>query len=57
MDGNPQHIVVFQQGGSGEKKISGIRRHGRENFTIEIIDVEVNLPLVIDDARPYVTEE
>jgi thymidylate synthase len=53
MDENPQHIAVFQQGQSGEKKISGIRQHGSEDFAIEIFDIDEGLPPVIDDARPY----
>ena len=48
-----QHIVVFQQGGSGEKKIRAIRQYGGGKFNIDIIDIEEDLPPIIDDARPF----
>jgi hypothetical protein len=53
----PQKIVVFQQNGSGEKKIEGIRRYGNSGFTIEIVSIDENLPGVIDDARKYIPKD
>ena len=53
----PQKIVVFQQNGSGEKKIEGIRRYGNSRFTIEIVSIDENLPGVIDDARKYLPKD
>ena len=52
-----QKIVVFQQNGSGEKKIEGIRRYGNSRFTIEIVSIDENLPGVIDDARKYIPKD
>jgi len=48
-----QQIVVFQQGGSAEDKIRGIRDHGRGMRIARIIDIDQDLPQVIDDADPY----
>jgi hypothetical protein len=53
----PQKIVVFQQNGSGEKKIEGIRRYGNSGFTIEIVSIDENLPGVIDDAKKYIPRD
>ena len=52
-----QKIVVFQQNGSGEKKIEGIRRYGNSRFTIEIVSIDETLPGVIDDARKYIPKD
>ena len=46
----PQKIVVFQQNGSGESKIKGIRRYGEGLFDIEIVSIDMPLPPVIDDT-------
>lgn len=48
-----QQIVVFQQCGSGEAKIRGIRDHGRGMRIARVIDIDEDLPRVIDDADPY----
>jgi hypothetical protein len=48
-----QQIVVFQQRGSGEAKIRGIREHGHGMRIAQVIDIEGDLPLVIDDTDPY----
>jgi hypothetical protein len=48
-----QKIVVFQQNGSGEKKIAGIRDYGHGRFDLKCIHVDNDLPPVIDDASDY----
>jgi hypothetical protein len=55
--GETQKIVVFQQNGTGEKKIEGIRRYGNSRFTIEIVSIDETLPWVIDDARKYIPKD
>lgn len=52
-----QRIVVFQQKGSGEKKIEGIREYGRELFDVKCIHIDEELPPVIDDASDYLPAE
>lgn len=52
-----QKILVFQQNKSGEKKIEGIRQHGKGRFLIEIISIDTPLPTVIDDAQEYIPQD
>ncbi len=52
-----QKIVVFQQNGSGEKKIEGIRRYGNSRFALEIVSIDETLPAVIDEARKYIPKD
>ena len=48
-----QKILVFQQNGSGESKIQGIRKHGKERFIIETVSIDETLPPILDDTRDY----
>ena len=48
-----QKILVFQQNGSGERKIEGIRTYGKEIFTIEVVSIDEPLPAVLDDTQEY----
>jgi thymidylate synthase len=48
-----QRIVVFQQRGSGEDKIRGIREHGRELTIQAVVSIDQDLPVVIDDPEKY----
>jgi hypothetical protein len=54
---NIQNILVFQQNGSGEKKVEGIKKHGKNRFSIEIISIDKSLPAVIDDAAEYIPQD
>jgi len=49
-----QNILVFQQNGSGEKKIEGIRRYGDNRFFLDIISINNSLPAIIDDTTQYI---
>ena len=49
-------ILVFQQSNQGEAKIAGIRKYGGDQFKMEIVSIENDLPQVIDDARQYLPE-
>ena len=49
-----QKILVFQQNGSGEKKIEGIRRYGDNRFLLEVISIDDSLPTIIDDTTSYI---
>ena len=48
-----EKILVFQQNGSGESKIQGIRKYGKERFIIETFSIDEALPPVLDDTRDY----
>jgi len=51
-----QRILVFQQGGSGENKIRGIRQYGGERFIIETYDIDAPLPDLIEDSSVYLPD-
>ncbi len=48
-----QKVVIFQQHGSGEKKIRGIKEYGEGAFDMEIISIDEILPPVLDDTSEY----
>lgn len=54
---NTQRILVFQQNGSGEKKIEGIRRYGDGLFEIDIVSIDGSLSPIIDDASEYLPKD
>jgi len=51
-----QKIVVFQQQGSGEKKIAGIRAYADDTIELDVISIDQPLPPIIDDGREYLPE-
>lgn len=48
-----QRLMVFQQNGSGEQKIAGLRKYGRELFEVAVWDINAVLPPVLDDTSAY----
>ena len=52
-----QKVLVFQQDGSGEKKIAGIGKYGKGRFSIDVISIDTPLPPVVDDAAEYIPED
>lgn len=54
---SPQKILVFQQNGSGESKIQGIRKYGKERFIIETVSIDEVLPPILDDTRDYLSSD
>jgi hypothetical protein len=52
-----EKILVFQQNGSGERKIQGIRRYGKERFIIETVSIDEVLPTILDDTRDYLPSD
>jgi hypothetical protein len=52
-----QKILVFQQNGSGDKKIEGVRRYGNNCFSLEIVSIDAHLPTVIDDTKEYIPRD
>ena len=55
-DSAKQRILVFQQNGSGENKIKGIREYGKDRFELAVVSIDEPLPVVIDDAGPYLPD-
>ena len=48
-----QRILVFQQNGSGESKIAGLRKYGGDSLVLESISIDQELPPVIDHTADY----
>ena len=53
----PQKILVFQQDGSGENKIKGIRKYGKDLFIIETISIDESLPPILDNTSEYLPKD
>jgi hypothetical protein len=51
-----QKILIIQQNGAGERKAQGIKRFGQDKFDVNIIDIEANLPPVIDDGFEFLPD-
>lgn len=50
-------ILVFQQNDSGESKIAGIKKFGKDRFDLHMVSIDMPLPPVIDDAREFLPED
>ena len=57
MKAHTQKVLVYQQNGSGESKIQGIRKHGDGLFALEIISIDSLLPSLIDDTSRYLPRD
>lgn len=58
MSKNPlQRLTVFQQNGSGEQKIAGVKSYGTDICSLEIINIDGQLPQLIDDTSQYLPSE
>ncbi len=51
-----QKITVFQQNGSAESKLVGIRQYGEGRFSLEIVAIDSPLPPVIEDGGEYLPQ-
>jgi len=52
-----QKLLIFQQNGSAESKIKGIKKYGEGCFTTQVISIDTPLPSIIDDATIYLPED
>ena len=52
-----QRVVVFQERGSGEKKIAGIEHYAPGCFELEVISLDDPLPALLDDPENYLPAE
>lgn len=50
-------IVVFEQNGSGHKKIAGIRKYGRNLELSGIINITAVLPEFVDNPEDYIPQD
>lgn len=53
----PQHILIFQQNGSADNKIAGLRQYGGQSLVLESIPIDHALPAVIDNTADYLPEQ
>ena len=53
----PQKIMVFQQNGSGESKIAGVRKYGANRIELEVISINETLPPLVEDTSAYLPGE
>ena len=56
-DNKKQRILVFQQQGSGENKIRGIKAFGEDEFSLTVISIDEELPPLIDDTSEYLNPD
>jgi len=52
-----QKVMVFQQWGSGERKIAGVRQYGSDIIELEIISIDDELDEILDDTSRYLPEK
>ena len=52
-----QRVTVFQQNGSGERKIEAVRQYGSDIITLDVVSIDDTLPDIIDDSRSYLPAE
>ena len=50
-------VVVFEEHGSGEKKIQGIAEHGHGLDIIDRFNIEESLPELVDDPENYISDD
>ena len=53
----PQKVLVFQQNGSGESKIAGVRKYGGSRIVLEVISINDTLPPLVEDTSAYLPRE
>ena len=54
---NRQKIVVFQQNGSGEYKITALKKFGNDRISLDIISIDEDLPDIIDDPYDFIPQD
>jgi thymidylate synthase len=48
-----QRVLVFQQNGSGERKIAGVRAHAESSIELVVVHIDAPLPPLIEDTSLY----
>lgn len=52
-----QRLMVFQQNGSGEQKIAGLKKYGGELFELNVFNIDELLPPVLDNTSAYLPQD
>jgi hypothetical protein len=50
-------LVVFEEYGSGEKKIQGIKKHGDGLEISRRFNIQERLPEIVDDPEQYIPDD
>jgi hypothetical protein len=50
-------LIVFEEHGSGEKKIQGIAEHGHDLLVAKRYNIEEQLPEIVDEPEKYIPED
>jgi hypothetical protein len=50
-------LVVFEEYGSGEKKIQGIKKHGAGLEISRRFNIQERLPEIVDDPEQYIPDD
>ncbi len=48
--------MFFQQNKKGDHKIKGIKKYGSSLFDLDIIDIDIPLPTIIEDCVDFLPE-
>jgi len=54
---DPFRIVIFEEHGSGEKKIQAITEHGKGLKIVRRVNIEEQLPEIVDNPEDYIPED
>ena len=57
VNNEPQKIIAFQQHNSGKEKIKGITEYGAKRINLTIINIDKELPPIIDDTSEILPAE
>ena len=57
MNHSKQKILVFQQNGSGESKIEGIRGYGKDRIELDIFSIDDPLSEILDETAEYLPDD
>jgi len=52
-----QKVTVFQQQGSGERKIAGVRLYGGDIIDLDVISIDAELPPILDDSSEFLPDD
>lgn len=52
-----QRLIVFQQNGSGEQKIAGLRKYGGDLFELQVFNIDEILPPILDNTSSYLPQD
>jgi hypothetical protein len=56
ISGKRMKITVFEQNGSGQHKIAGIRRYGKDMELADIFSIDDSLPDFLDNPEDYIVD-